>query len=183
MNIVVFLLAGIAVLLFFAGKIRKPNLRRSNKEHEQKRTGIDDVPLLLDLLASLFDAGLPLERGLSQLAAISGAKTSNGLFAVSSALGLGAGWETAWRSVPAQARDGPLGRVEQSVRFVALTGAPSAGLLRAEGRRLRNDSQREAQRRAAALGVKLVLPMGLCALPAFICWAVIPVLLALLPTA
>ena len=42
---------------------------------------------------------------------------------------------------------------------------------------------RRAERAAEALAVKLVLPLGLCFLPAFMCWGVVPVLMSLLPRA
>ncbi len=41
---------------------------------------------------------------------------------------------------------------------------------------------RGAERRAAALGVRLVVPLGLCSLPAFVCLGIVPVLLAMLPS-
>jgi pilus assembly protein TadC len=47
---------------------------------------------------------------------------------------------------------------------------------------LRRRRNREAEKRAAALGVRLVIPLGACALPAFVCLGVVPVLLSLLPT-
>ena len=34
---------------------------------------------------------------------------------------------------------------------------------------------------AAALGVTLVIPLGLCSLPAFVCLGIVPVLLAMVP--
>jgi pilus assembly protein TadC len=65
--------------------------------------------------------------------------------------------------------------------FAALTGAPSASILYAQAARERREQFRAAEKRAAALGVKLVVPLGLCSLPAFICLGVVPVLIAMLP--
>ena len=36
------------------------------------------------------------------------------------------------------------------------------------------------QARAEELAVRLVMPLGLCLLPAFVCWGVVPVVMALL---
>jgi tight adherence protein B len=62
----------------------------------------------------------------------------------------------------------------------ARSGAPPAQLLRSEAARLRRDAISEAERRAAALGVWLMLPLGLCVLPAFVLLALVPVLLGVL---
>jgi pilus assembly protein TadC len=54
-------------------------------------------------------------------------------------------------------------------------------MLYAQAARMRRERFRTAERQAAALGVKLVVPLGLCSLPAFVCLGVMPVLLAMLP--
>lgn len=64
--------------------------------------------------------------------------------------------------------------------LAALAGAPPAELLRAEAVRLRRDAIGAASERAAALGVQLMLPLGLCVLPAFLLLSVAPVLLGVL---
>lgn len=143
--------------------------------------GVVDVPLLLDLLAALLASGVSLERGLLQLAQISAKEIRGGLAAVGGALALGASWAAAWRVTLRPASEDPLSQLERSTRFIALTGAPSATLLRAEAARLRQAEHRDLQLRAASLGVKLVLPMGLCALPAFMFLGVVPVLISLMP--
>ncbi|MDQ0736036.1 hypothetical protein [Arthrobacter agilis] len=71
--------------------------------------------------------------------------------------------------------------IREGLRFATTTGAPSAALLHAHAAQLRRRRNREIDRMAAALGVRLVLPLGLCSLPAFICLGVIPVVLGLLP--
>ncbi|MDN4610507.1 hypothetical protein [Arthrobacter burdickii] len=78
-------------------------------------------------------------------------------------------------------QDGVVEDVRQGLRFATSTGAPSAALLHAHAAQLRRRHNREVDRKAAALGVQLVLPLGLCSLPAFICLGVVPVVLGLLP--
>jgi len=95
-------------------------------------------------------------------------------------MAIGADWETAWRSSAVKNRAAL--RLRDSLAFAALTGAPSSAVLYAQAARLRREDFRAAERRAAALGVKLVVPLGLCSLPAFICLGVVPVLLAMLPS-
>jgi tight adherence protein B len=57
-------------------------------------------------------------------------------------------------------------------------GVPAAELLRSEASEARRRAAAEAQRAAEALGVTLMLPLGLCILPAFILLGVLPVLVA-----
>ena len=45
---------------------------------------------------------------------------------------------------------------------------------------LRDSSRRRQQEAAAALGVRLVLPLGVCILPAFLLLSVVPVVISLL---
>ena len=71
--------------------------------------------------------------------------------------------------------------LRDALGFAALTGAPSSAILYAQAARLRRERFRTAEKQAAALGVKLVVPLGLCSLPAFVCLGVVPVLLAMLP--
>ena len=58
----------------------------------------------------------------------------------------------------------------------ARAGVPAAELLRAEAEEQRRDARAEAQAAAAALGVRLMLPLGLCVLPAFLVLGVAPLL-------
>jgi pilus assembly protein TadC len=99
---------------------------------------------------------------------------------VVSALAIGADWETAWRSSAVRQPD--ILELRDALGFAALTGAPSSAILYAQAARLRRERFRAAEKRAASLGVKLVIPLGLCSLPAFICLGVVPVLLALVPS-
>ncbi|CAN5288119.1 hypothetical protein BH11ACT5_BH11ACT5_14720 [soil metagenome] len=59
-------------------------------------------------------------------------------------------------------------------------GVPAAELLRSEARELRAAARATAQERAAALSVKLMLPLGLCVLPAFLVLGVLPLLVTVI---
>ena len=63
--------------------------------------------------------------------------------------------------------------------FAARAGVPVAELLRAEADRERLDYTAEIDETAAKLGVTLMLPLGVCVLPAFILLSVVPMMLAL----
>lgn len=59
-------------------------------------------------------------------------------------------------------------------------GVPAAELLRAEADELRRAADADARAGAAALSVKLMLPLGLCVLPAFMVLGVLPLMVAVI---
>ncbi len=141
--------------------------------------GLESTAIMLELVAATLDSGAGLGRALELLASCTAPAVRDSLRPVVAALAIGADWGTAWRSSAVQ---NPVAlRLRDSLAFAALTGAPSSAVLYAQAARLRREEFRAAERRAAALGVKLVVPLGLCSLPAFICLGVVPVLLAMLP--
>ncbi len=141
--------------------------------------GLRDTAMMLELVAAMLDAGSAIGRSLELVAASASKDYSKALRPVVSALAIGADWETAWRS--SEVRLPEILELRDALGFAALTGAPSSAILYAQAARLRRERFRAAEKRAASLGVKLVIPLGLCSLPAFICLGVVPVLLALVP--
>lgn len=143
-----------------------------------------DPALLIDLLGAMLSAGAPIGAALAVLGDSCPPPLSLSLQRVQGALALGADWETAWSSAVAQsdaATGATLRELDAALRFAALTGASSAGIVHACAGQLRRRRNSEAAQRAAMLGVRLVMPLGLCYLPAFICLGVLPVVLALIP--
>ncbi len=67
-----------------------------------------------------------------------------------------------------------------TVGFATRAGVPAAALLRAEAQDARREARARARIRIAALGTRLLLPLGACVLPAFVALGVAPVLLALI---
>ncbi|MGR0220616.1 type II secretion system F family protein [Agromyces sp. ZXT2-6] len=57
-------------------------------------------------------------------------------------------------------------------------GAPVADLLRAEAARVRGTARADGAVRAATLGVRLMIPLGCCVLPAFVLLGVAPLLIS-----
>ncbi|MEN0086427.1 MAG: type II secretion system F family protein [Leifsonia sp.] len=64
--------------------------------------------------------------------------------------------------------------------LAAATGVPAVELLTASARQRRRSARAEARSSAAALGVRLMVPLGVCVLPSFLLLAVAPLLLSLL---
>ncbi|WP_082565808.1 type II secretion system F family protein [Arthrobacter sp. Soil782] len=143
--------------------------------------GLDDPALMMDLMASMLAVGSSLERGLDVLARSASAPAGAALTSVKTALDLGASWDVAWAAVPHTKDVRAAQELGNALRFAGTTGAPSAAVVTAHATQFRRRRNREAEQRAAALGVRLVVPLGLCSLPAFVCLGVIPILVGLFP--
>jgi len=141
--------------------------------------GLRDVAMMLELIGAMLDAGAGLGRALALTAELATPEIRGSLRPVVAALAIGADWDTAWRG--SGSGSAGLLALRDALGFAALTGAPSSAILYAQAARLRRERFRTAEKQAAALGVKLVVPLGLCSLPAFVCLGVVPVLLAMLP--
>ena len=173
------LLSAVSVLMFVPpGFADRQSWKVQSEESNASSTlgGLDDVPLLLDLLAAGTDAGLPLVRALEVLGGTADEQIRQGLATVTANLRLGTSWDTAWAGVAKVQR---LTDLHEALNLAARTGAPASALLTTEAAQLRRERKRRAEERAATLGVRLVLPLGLCFLPAFLCLGVVPVVLAL----
>lgn len=66
------------------------------------------------------------------------------------------------------------------VAMAESAGAPLAELLRAEAEQSRRTAAADASSRAAALETTLMIPLGVCVLPAFVVLGVVPLLIAVL---
>jgi hypothetical protein len=197
-------LAGLAVALLLAGAAAvalsdRPRARQRlrRRQHEPWRAGagipptaegdawtadaagLGDTAMMLELIGAMLDAGSGLGRALELVANLAAQEFRLPLRPVVSALAIGADWDAAWRS--SNVRSPQLLDLQDALGFAALTGAPSSAVLYAQAARIRRERFRSAEKRAAALGVKLVVPLGLCSLPAFVCLGILPVLLAMIP--
>ncbi|MEO8095911.1 MAG: type II secretion system F family protein [Pseudolysinimonas sp.] len=74
----------------------------------------------------------------------------------------------------------PGAEVEGVLEFARNAGVPGVGLLRAESDERRLRARTEAAHRAVQLETRLLLPLGLCVLPAFVLVGVVPIALAIL---
>lgn len=133
-----------------------------------------DAALALDLLAGLLESGQGLVPALGLLGAH--LPEAAPLSRIAALLRVGVDWDEAWTT-----EDPDLQELGRELRFAHHTGAPTAELLRSTATSLRRSRRRRAEQRAAELGTRLVLPLGLCQLPSFLCLGVVPLVLALLP--
>ncbi len=98
------------------------------------------------------------------------------------AVGGGASFERALRTVTTAAdRWGLMLRMERLDEVLALStraGVPAAELLRSEAAESRSEAAALAHERAAALSVTLMIPLGVCVLPAFMLLGVAPLVIS-----
>ena len=139
-----------------------------------------DPALMLELLAAQLRAGLGLTGALQALGralAHEERAISDALEHITLTLTVSADWQAAWDGY-----DYPLLRELARILAPAYSaGTPSAALLRHCAATYRLEECRAAERASAKLAVALVLPLGLCSLPAFICCGIIPIVISLLP--
>lgn len=135
------------------------------------------IALAVDLMAACLEAGVPLPAALTAgSTAVEGA-TGAALAATAAALRRG-GDASAWAGC---ATDPRLAAVVRICQRVGTTGAAVADDLRRLAAEQRRAHQAERRRRAQRSAVWVVLPLGLCFLPAFLLLSVVPVVAALLP--
>lgn len=74
----------------------------------------------------------------------------------------------------------PPGSAEAVIAVAEAVGAPMVELLRAEADELRRSAAASAAERSAALETSLMVPLGVCVLPAFVVLGVVPLLVAVM---
>lgn len=110
--------------------------------------------LVLDLMAIAVSGGASLPRA---VAAVDAARTRFGL-----------------------TDDGSRETIAEVLSLSRRAGVPAAALLRSEAVEARRAARSSAERAAATVAVTLMLPLGLCVLPAFMCLGVAPLLIAVI---
>lgn len=157
------------------------SLRTANAESETEKPASPtdaapvDTALVLELLAAQLRAGL---APLAALGTLAEALNSRALHAVCERLQMGSSWGSAWSGSAA----GTFGELRDALAPAYTGGAPSTALLLSLADAHRLSERRAAERAAGKLSVALVVPLGLCSLPAFICLGIVPIIISLLPT-
>lgn len=127
--------------------------------------------VLLDLVEGACRAGAGVPKALDAVGVAVGGPVGSDLRRAARTLGLGAPWEAAWSGAGAGVTS-----VARSLRPAWEDGVPPGSLLRGAAEAARRDRDARAAEAAARLGVRLVVPLGLCHLPAFVLVGLVPVL-------
>ena len=128
-------------------------------------------------MAACLEAGVPLPAALTAGATVADAVTAESLTSMAAAL-RGGGDADAWVSGASEPR---LAAVVRICRRVGTTGAAAGDDLRRAAAEMRRSHQADRRRRSQRAAVWVVMPLGLCFLPAFLLLTVVPVVAALLP--
>jgi Flp pilus assembly protein TadB len=147
--------------------------------HQPRRVAADEIPVVVDLLAGCLDAGAGIADALDAAAIAASGLLHDLCRDTASALRNGAPAASAWQL---WLSDPSLAAVGRTAVRTARTGASAAEDFRRTASRLRARRQAAAQHRVRQASVWLVVPLGLCFLPAFVLVAVAPLVIGLLPT-
>lgn len=171
MMLTVLLLTLTVCLATLRGTRHLPLLHGERDKHEKRAALAVDAAVACDLLAAVLGSGASVPRALAALGeAVAGAGGERHVIA-SRILRLGGSWEEACRDLGAPAYLEPL-------RLAWVEGIAPGPLLRAAAAQVRFRRTAAAREAAERLAVRLVLPLGLCLLPAFVLMGLVPVVIA-----
>lgn len=151
-------------------------MRNAGTRQRKKRKPMEplDGAMAADLLQAALKAGTSIPGALIALdVALGEEEESSGLQVVGRLLVMGATWDEAWNDVPAR-----FDMLRDALQPAWEDGAAPLPLLERGAQMLRQSRERQAREAAARLGSLLVLPLGLCFLPAFVLIGIVPVIAA-----
>ncbi len=157
----------------------RPRPRRRHRAGDSPRTrphrrlgrddDVVDDAVVLDLVRAALTAGSDVVTAIEQVGTCLPQRQGAGFGRAARSLRLGLTWSQAWP-------DG--GPVAHALAPAWSDGVDPGPLLRHAALTLRGSRQAAAREAAARLGVRLVLPLGLCLLPAFVLLGLVPLLIA-----
>ena len=139
--------------------------------------GSDEVPLLADLMAACLSAGARPADALAASSVAAGPWLGDRCGVVVRALSAGAPAADAWAEWLHDDRLAPIART--CIRTAGSGAAAAAELIRVAAR-LRASRRAIGQQRVARAAVWIVLPLGVCFLPAFVAVGVVPLVVSLI---
>ncbi len=135
---------------------------------------VADLPQACDLLAVCLESGMPLRGAVEVIAESLGGPLGGLLEEVAAKVRLGVDEAEAWAELAgAEPALAVLGR---EVARTLGSGMGLSGTLRALGSDARSDAASAAEVRARRVGVRSVLPLMVCFLPAFMLLGVVPII-------
>lgn len=168
----------VGLVLAAAGTVALGRLE-SSESRRVTAVMIADLPQVWDLLAACLAAGLPLRLGLSEVVAVQDGPLADQLGDVLTRIGLGEPEAAAWRSL---AEHPLLGQASRDLARSIASGTSVVELLNEYATQAREDQHAAAEAAAKAIGVRAVLPLMICFLPAFFLIGIVPIIAgALLP--
>lgn len=134
----------------------------------------DDVAASMVLLAVALQSGCGVVEAIEQVANVAPPPAGAQLSVVAAALRWGVAEDEAWGEVSSA-----WGRTAMALRLAREAGVAPSSVLLSGSEDLRSARLAEIDVAAARLGVRLVIPLGVAFLPAFVLTTIVPVVLAL----
>lgn len=144
-----------------------------------RRSIAADLAGVLELLAAAIRAGTPPAEALAVVGSAVGGELGHRLTLVHSHLAVGVAPDDAWAAA-SQLGGAALGPVGEAFAAATVDGSQLAARLEDQAREARAAAASTALAAAERVGVRAVLPLGLCFLPAFVAVGVVPVVAAAL---
>lgn len=135
---------------------------------------VTDVAAAMELLALVTASGRGVGEALDRVAAVSPERVRADLSTVAAAQAWGIDVQQAWSLVPEVWKP-----AAASLTLAATAGVPPSGILVRAAADYRAAHAQALDLAAARLGVRLVVPLGLAFLPAFVLLTVVPLVVAL----
>ncbi|MGB3763636.1 MAG: type II secretion system F family protein [Ornithinimicrobium sp.] len=152
------------------------HLRRRQRDRRALRGELPtpELPEVLDHIALALRGGAGVQPALRQVASVTPGAAGHELAAVAAAMAWGLDDDAAWANAPRRWQP-----AQRALVLAARGGVPPSDLLIAAASDLRRDAVARVELQTAQLAVRLVLPLGLAFLPAFVLTTVVPVVIAL----
>lgn len=130
------------------------------------------LPLVLEMLSVAIRQGSSIPRALIAVGDIAAGDFGAGLRSAGEQLNKGVSWDDAWPD------DGDLAVVRDAFASSWHSGASPVERLETAVEQLDWDERSQIEQAAAKLSVRLLLPTGLCFLPAFVAVGIIPAVMS-----
>ena len=166
---------GVVVLVLLAWWLRpRKQTSATTPDLESDPTPLQ-VAYHLELLALAMASGAPGSLAVAAVARSSGGRVGEQLDRVSAAMAWGVDSYQAFAAV--SSGWAPAAR---AFNVATRAGAGPSALLRAAAHDLRTEETHRVQTAAAKAGVRIVLPLGLCFLPAFLVLTIVPLVIGMI---
>jgi pilus assembly protein TadC len=143
-------------------------------ETETSGLGRIAIPVVMELVVAALQTGVSIPRALLSVGQVMPHRTGDPMIRAARQLELGASWASAWRNVT-----GDLIVIADALKPAWNDGAAPSESLKAAMVTVRHKRQALSKLAASKLAVRMVLPLGLCLLPAFVLIGLVPVMLSL----
>jgi tight adherence protein C len=166
--------------LFAAAGWKAPNISLDRRDREREDIVRHALPDALDLLAACALAGMGIDQALRIVAAETTGPLGDALTEMVRRLDAGVTRTAAYETLAREAQAAEVRSLVRALRRAERYGTPVAPVLVAQAREVRTRRRISAEEAARAAPVRMLFPLVLCFLPAFVLLTVAPIVLTAL---